>query len=68
MLFNVTGAALTVTDIVFANPPSTVFAVIVVVPAVTGVTTPLRTVATAVSADVQVTFLFVALLGTLLLL
>ena len=55
--------ASTVTAVVAVKLPSTVVAVIVAVPATTGVTTPPATVATFVSLDVQVTFLLVALAG-----
>ena len=44
-------------------PPSTVVTVIVVVPAVNGVITPLATVATAGALEDQVTLLLVAFAG-----
>ena len=55
---------LTVTLLVAVFPPSTVVAVIVVVPAAIAVTNPLLfTVATAALLEVQLTFLFVAFEG-----
>jgi hypothetical protein len=54
---------LTVTVHVAVKPPSTVATIIVVVPAVTGVTTPLATVATAGALEDQVRLLSVASAG-----
>ena len=55
--------SITVTTLVAVKPPSTVFTVIVALPAATGVTTPFTTVATAASEVDHVTDLFVALAG-----
>jgi hypothetical protein len=54
---------LTVTAHVAVEPPSTVATIIVVVPAVNGVTTPLATVATAGALEDQVTLWLVASAG-----
>jgi hypothetical protein len=51
-----TGESVTITAHVAVKPPSTVVTVIVVVPAVNGVTTPLATVATAGALEDHVTF------------
>ena len=52
---------MTVTVQVSVYPPSTVVTVMVVVPTLRGLTTPLLTVATVESLEVQVTALLVAL-------